>query len=73
VLVWATSAPARAVGNEPGCTLESRWRDRIVFVGDYGRSRYMFPAPEPGRCYPSRDLSILAQVSRRVTVRLKAR
>lgn len=37
----------RAVGNEPGWTLEIRWRERIVFVGDYGRSRYEFPAPEP--------------------------
>jgi membrane-bound inhibitor of C-type lysozyme/uncharacterized membrane protein len=37
----------RAVGNEPGWFLEIRWRHRIVFVGDYGQSRYEFPAPEP--------------------------
>lgn len=37
----------RAAGNEPGWTLEIRWGDRTVFVGDYGQTRYEFPTPEP--------------------------
>ncbi len=37
----------RAVGNEPGWTLEIRWGDRIVFLGDYGQTRLEFPTPAP--------------------------
>ena len=37
----------RAVGNEPGWHLEIRTGDKIVFVGDYGQSRYQFATPEP--------------------------
>jgi putative lipoprotein len=37
----------RAVGNEPGWHLEIRTGDKIVFVGDYGQSRYKFATPEP--------------------------
>ncbi len=37
----------RAIGNEPGWYLEIRNGDTILFVGDYGNSRYEFAAPEP--------------------------
>ena len=37
----------RAVGNEPGWYLEIRRGDIIVFVGDYGQSRYRFTTPAP--------------------------
>jgi membrane-bound inhibitor of C-type lysozyme/uncharacterized membrane protein len=37
----------RAVGNEPGWYLEIINGDRIIFVTDYGRSAYVFPAPMP--------------------------
>jgi membrane-bound inhibitor of C-type lysozyme/uncharacterized membrane protein len=37
----------RAVGNEPAWYLEIRTGDKIVFVGDYGQSRYQFVTPEP--------------------------
>jgi len=37
----------RAVGNEPGWYLEIRNGDKIVFISDYGTSRYEFVAPEP--------------------------
>jgi membrane-bound inhibitor of C-type lysozyme len=37
----------RAVGNEPGWYLEIRNSDKIIFISDYGASRYEFVAPEP--------------------------
>jgi putative lipoprotein len=37
----------RAVGNEPGWYLEIKRGDIIVFVGDYGQSRYQFATPAP--------------------------
>jgi len=37
----------RAVGNEPGWHLEIRADGEILFVGDYGQSRYQFATPEP--------------------------
>lgn len=37
----------RAVGNEPGWYLEIRNGDKIVFISDYGTSRYEFAASEP--------------------------
>ena len=37
----------RAMGNEPGWYLEIRNQDTILFVGDYGNSRYEFATPEP--------------------------
>ena len=37
----------RAVGNEPGWTLEIRNSEQILFVTNYGQDRYVFPAPEP--------------------------
>ncbi|MBE9538083.1 MAG: MliC family protein [Proteobacteria bacterium] len=35
----------RAVGNEPGWTLEIRHDHHILFVGDYGMNRVLFPSP----------------------------
>jgi uncharacterized membrane protein len=37
----------RAVGNEPGWHLEIKAGDKVVFVGDYGQTRYEFATPEP--------------------------
>jgi putative lipoprotein len=37
----------RAVGNEPGWHLEITEGERIVFVTDYGETRYEFAAPDP--------------------------
>jgi len=37
----------RAVGNEPGWHLEITRGQKILFVSDYGQSRYEFDAPEP--------------------------
>jgi len=37
----------RAVGNEPGWYLEIRRGNIIVFVGNYGQSRYQFATPAP--------------------------
>lgn len=37
----------RAVGNEPGWVLEIRGDGIVVFLGDYGQSRYEFDRPEP--------------------------
>ena len=37
----------RAVGNEPGWYLEIRNGDKILFISEYGASRYDFVAPEP--------------------------
>ena len=37
----------RAVGNEPGWYMEIRNADSILFVGDYGNSRYVFKTPQP--------------------------
>ena len=37
----------RAVGNEPGWTLEIRNSEQILFVTNYDQDRYTFPAPEP--------------------------
>jgi putative lipoprotein len=37
----------RAVGNEPGWYLEIRNGDKIVFISDYGTSRYEFVARDP--------------------------
>ena len=37
----------RAVGNEPGWYLEISQSHNIVFVGDYGKTRYEFATPEP--------------------------
>ena len=37
----------RAVGNEPGWHLEITRGRKIVFVSDYGQSRYEFDTPEP--------------------------
>ena len=37
----------RAVGNEPGWHLEISQGRKIVFVSDYGQSRYEFTTPEP--------------------------
>ncbi|MFK0570521.1 MliC family protein [Endozoicomonas sp.] len=37
----------RAVGNEPGWTLEIRNSEQIVFITNYGEDRYTFPAAEP--------------------------
>ena len=37
----------RAVGNEPGWHLEISRGRNILFVSDYGQSRYEFDAPEP--------------------------
>ena len=36
----------RAVGNEPGWNLEIIQREKIVFVGDYGQTRFVFIHPE---------------------------
>jgi membrane-bound inhibitor of C-type lysozyme len=44
----------RAVGNEPGWYLEIRNADQIVFISDYGTSRYEFVAPEPLTDQPKR-------------------
>ena len=40
-------ADFRAVGNEPGWTLEIRNGSRIVLVADYGSSRVELPLPQP--------------------------
>jgi membrane-bound inhibitor of C-type lysozyme/uncharacterized membrane protein len=40
-------ADFRAVGNELGWHLEIKAGGKMVFVGDYGQSRYEFPTPEP--------------------------
>lgn len=40
-------ADFRAVGNEPGWTLEIRSQSRIVLVTDYGAGRYDFNLPQP--------------------------
>jgi membrane-bound inhibitor of C-type lysozyme/uncharacterized membrane protein len=40
-------ADFRAIGNEPGWHLEIKAGGKMVFVGDYGQSRYEFPTPEP--------------------------
>ncbi len=37
----------RAVGNEPGWHLEISRGRKILFVSDYGQSRYEFATPEP--------------------------
>ncbi len=37
----------RAVGNEPGWFMEIRDAESILFVADYGNSRYEFKAPQP--------------------------
>ena len=37
----------RAVGNEPGWHLEISAGEYIVYVGDYGQTKYRFPTPEP--------------------------
>ena len=37
----------RAVGNEPGWSLEILSGDRITFVTDYGQTRVSTPLPEP--------------------------
>ena len=37
----------RAIGNEPGWYLEIRNGRTILFVSDYGNSRYEFETPEP--------------------------
>lgn len=37
----------RAVGNEPGWNLEITAGEKIVYIGDYGNTRYMFDTPEP--------------------------
>ena len=37
----------RAIGNEPGWHLELTASEKVVFVGDYGQTRYEFAAPEP--------------------------
>jgi putative lipoprotein len=37
----------RAVGNEPGWYLEIGGEGNIVYVGDYGKSRYEFFTPQP--------------------------
>ena len=37
----------RAVGNEPGWNLEIFTGEKIVFVGNYGQTRYAFITPEP--------------------------
>lgn len=36
----------RAVGNEPGWHLELKKGQSLLFVGDYGARRLLFPAPE---------------------------
>jgi putative lipoprotein len=40
-------ADFRAVGNEPGWHLEIKAGEKVVFVGDYGQTRYEFATPEP--------------------------
>lgn len=37
----------RAIGNEPGWNLEITKKAQIVFIGNYGQSRYAFITPEP--------------------------
>lgn len=37
----------RAVGNEPGWHMAISAGGEIVFVGDYGQTRYRFPTPAP--------------------------
>jgi heat shock protein HslJ/uncharacterized membrane protein/membrane-bound inhibitor of C-type lysozyme len=37
----------RAVGQEPGWVVEIEPRRQILFLGDYGRTRVVTPAPEP--------------------------
>ena len=37
----------RAVGNEPGWYLELTEGEKVLFVGDYGKTRYEFATPEP--------------------------
>ena len=37
----------RAVGNEPGWTLEIRNSEQILFVTNYGQDSYTFPTPAP--------------------------
>ena len=37
----------RAVGNEPGWSLELQPRERIAFSTDYGKTRVATPVPEP--------------------------
>ncbi len=37
----------RAVGNEPGWHLEISRGRKLIFVSDYGQSRYEFDTPEP--------------------------
>lgn len=37
----------RAVGNEPGWYLEISRGRKLIFVSDYGQSRYEFETPEP--------------------------
>ena len=37
----------RAVGNEPGWHLEISRGRKLIFVSDYGQSRYEFATPEP--------------------------
>ena len=40
-------ADFRAVGNEPGWKLEISKGKEIVYVGDYGQTRYRFATPHP--------------------------
>lgn len=40
-------ADFRAVGNEPGWTLEIQQGSRIVLLADYGATRFETPLPEP--------------------------
>jgi acid phosphatase (class A) len=40
-------ADFRAVGNEPGWYLELTNDERILFVGNYGSTKYLFDTPEP--------------------------
>ena len=37
----------RAVGNEPGWHMEITGKGKILFVGDYGKTRHAFDVPKP--------------------------